>query len=400
MNFHLGAFTKNTITDAVYTILLVVDEAIIDIQPYGRYLFYTLAVLEVCIFGVMIAFGKHQDIGEIIVKFLTISVLFWVNQNLDVLTFQVAESISMLSEKVIDVSNSTFTEGIEIPDIYNPTAVYEVGWNFINDIEDAFLEKRELFGLGDKLPKVFDPLAWQMMIIKGCFFVVFSVLCIQLAIAQIELHIILFFGTILFPFSVFGPLKWMGEKVLPAIFGQCLRLGLVIFSTCISLAVIINTLHVPDSGNLEFHTLIQMVVIALICGFLAVQVPAMASSLLSGMPNLTASSFMQNMTGFASMGRMAGVLFKGAGSSTIKTAKGENMVGQGIRSGATKIKNAMQRDPNTSSDTSSEPGKKIAPKGMESAGSKPKPSGTSMNNLNGKKNTNGSQASSFQRGDE
>lgn len=326
--------------DLIADLLQMIIDQYEVLYGYSNTLFFYLCVLEVLFFSIQMMLGKNQNMADIIMKFFTIGVLFWIFMNLEYLSNVLVRSFSNLSMLMTGSSS----------EITTPSEIFIKGNEFIDSLQQNFQDKRDSYGLIDMVipDKETFGTALGFMVIRVLFWCIFIVLILQLAIAQIEYKIVIYFSIILFPWVVFSPTKFLGEKVIPTIVGQCLKLALTYFTVALTMTVI-SKIAIPESGQLSFPLLIQILIQCLIVLFLSVQVQALATSFLSGMPALTAGSFMQNMTGIASMARAGSRLTSNTATTAVNTAKGNNAAGKALKnmgglakSGFSRLNNHMK----------------------------------------------------------
>lgn len=280
------------LNDIVYDILAIIDKGFATVHAHSNNLMLILLTIDIVLFGISIAMGKKANIESIIEKILAIGVVIFLINNFENLAFLLKDSIFRLSSRVggnIDVSFCS-----------NPSKVLQFA-------SESIL--RPLQQLIDKAPKGFlDIPDLKMLFIyfiaSICTMICFTIIALQLAIATIEFHITVLMGLVIIPFIIFEPTRFIGEKVIPAVVGQAIKFGLIAIVTGLGITLFRKYVTVTEDA-LNIHFIFVFVAASVLMTFLALQIPALASSLLSGIPNLSVSGLMQNISGFANIARSA-----------------------------------------------------------------------------------------------
>ena len=306
-------------TNVVKTIVQTIESGFPILSIHGNRLLFLLLALDFTIWGLYMAMGKNQNISSGIEKVLIAGVMVWIIQNLPALSFMFLDSIIQLSSQV----GGTFT----LDYFQNPGAVFSDGWNLIAEpIRESFQDtmggfKAFFTNIGGN---ALYGLSYILLVLS------FAILTLQLALAIIEFHIILYMSLILAPFMVFKPLNFIGSKVPSAIIGQALKLGIISFVVGLSMNIFISHITAENISSFVLEDVVLVTITAAVIAFLALQAPALASSLLSGIPNISASGFMQNAAGMMYAGKsLAG------GTKSVATSGAAKAAGSAALAGAT-----------------------------------------------------------------
>lgn len=145
----------------------------------------------------------------------------------------------------------------------------------------------------------------------------FAVLAVELTIAQIEFYIVLLFALIFVPFITFEPLRFVGTRSFMAVIGQTIKLGMTLAVITIGMHVIegLGSQLVP--ANIDLTTEIGVFAATLVLIFLAIQVPTLALSFITGNPGLSSGGFFGNMAGIGGAVVAVGATLFSAGASLL-----------------------------------------------------------------------------------
>ena len=311
--------------DLIFRIIRTVDGGFAVVHVYSNRLLFILLSLDLVLFGIYMAMGKKDNIQSLVEKILVMGVFVFLINNFEGLAFMFQRSVVTLAGKIGGDFSPEF--------LTDPSSVLEYASRDILKPVGVLIDANTKGGI---LPD------FKLLIIYGlstiCVMICFILIALQLALAIIEFHIILLMGLILFPFSAFEPTSFIGAKVIPAVIGQAIKLGLVSLVTGVSISVFSQILHVPSPENFNVEFLFALLGSSALLAFLSFQIPALSSSLLSGIPNLSAGGFMQNMAAFAGAAAGAGNMIQGK----INNARGAAMdVVVGARAGHDLAKNGM-----------------------------------------------------------
>jgi type IV secretion system protein TrbL len=265
------------------------------------------------------AFGSNTNIGALVFKILSIGGLFFLYNNLVAFSGAFGDSVAKLASLVIP--NDWSTEFF-----HDPSAVLGLGMEVMREIKQDVDEstgggwRAVLTGLDHYF---FLYIGWAVLMIA------FIVLTLQLFLAELEFQVVVLFSLILFPFTAWKPTNFIGGKTLSAIVGQGINLGLISLVIGMSVNVFQNELNWAG-GGFKIWDMLKLASVGVIICFMAIQIPALAKTLLTGFPNLSASGMIQNLASMTYMARTAANSMRGAVTSGIdRASRGV----QGARSG-------------------------------------------------------------------
>lgn len=170
-------------------------------------------------------------------------------------------------------------------------------------------------------------------------FVAFTVIAIQIFITWVETFFITSIALVFIPCGVFRPFAFMAEKAISAVIGAGVKLMMLLFVLSVSLPLINEYCTVtanPPGAEQVSLLLATSAAVAFLCW----QAPAMAASLMTGSPSLTAGSMLGGVA--------AGAALAGAAVSTATTAFS---AAKGLASGVSSIANATQEVASAVTDT-------------------------------------------------
>ncbi len=310
-----------------------IGSGIVNVRPFANRLLFLLLTFDIIIFGYKIALGQFNDIPSIAWKLLTLGILYYLVINIDYFAFMFQNSIMDISSKVGG---------------NNPRAMLITPDGIIDFAHKEIL--RPVHALYDDLGRLRAKSIGTYVMLGTTEVVVmmsFVLIAVQLILAIIEFYIMVLFSVILVPFVVFEPTKFIGTKPFGAIVGGAIKLGAIMVVTGITINLLRGKLYFPDGpGSVDMPWTLGIMVVSLLAAFVSMQIPGIASSLLSGVPSMSAGGAFQNAAALgASIGAM-GMRAKAVGSAAIKTpgaiktgvqglTRATNTAGRGIeRAGA------------------------------------------------------------------
>jgi len=166
------------------------------------------------------------------------------------------------------------------------------------------------------------------------------ILAVQMALAQIEFHLMILFAMIILPFIAWKPVRFLGTRAFGAVIGQAIKVGIITFIITLGIAILGTLVAMPSNKDF-FHpdgqTVLFPNVLALLgaCSlllFLSLQAPSLATSLLTGSPAFSAATYAQNMGLGMIVGGLAGGLrglTRGSGNSQSPSAPSPNSSSSG-----------------------------------------------------------------------
>jgi len=274
--------------DIVYKIIDTVESGYSTVLGYANHLTFFLIVIDIALFGIYVAMGKSASIESVIEKILSITFFLYFINNFHYLATQFLSYIIKASSSVGGNFDHQF--------FFNPDAIIKYA---TTDILIP-LEKT----IRAVQPKEFwnqDIGLWLMFgVTEICVIVCFSIIALQLVIANIEFHVITLMGVVLIPFCFLEQTRFVGMKVFPSVAGQAIKCGAASLIAGVGISVFKSQLSFSSVGDAlsmtSIHFLSVLIGSSMLLAFLALQVPALAASMLSGMPNLGLSGFVQNMS--------------------------------------------------------------------------------------------------------
>ena len=170
-------------------------------------------------------------------------------------------------------------------DLASPNQVILLPIELAKHFLGTFFSSFKSIGLFDLLKVL--PALGIFVIFMIIAFVIFAALSVSMIIYQIEFHIVLFFCTLLAPFYLFKPLRFLAQNVFSAMAIQSVRLGVFTFVVSLGLEVLKGffiKLARVDTG-LPIPPLFDIVLICIVgytILYMAGNVSSLASSIISG----------------------------------------------------------------------------------------------------------------------
>jgi type IV secretion system protein TrbL len=299
-------FLEHSLVAAYQKLLNALTTGYSAIQPYTRHMLFILLGIDLVLFGIAVARGKHNSLGDLVMKMMVVSVSFFIIFNFQSLAHQFQEYLVRLMG--LAGRGMGAKENINTY-IYNPALILDQGLEkVLNPLYEA---SNSVGGLKIRIRAII----FLVGAIAGtCFLIV----TLQLIMAVVEFHLVVLVGSALLPFTLFAPLAFIGKRVYEAVIAQAIKIAVVGLISSISVSVIISAMPAAASIDdiLTLDYLIQVVALSCFMAVLAFTIPAVASALVSGAPGLS----MQAIPG------AAGVM------STLSSAK-NNAIGAAVKAG-------------------------------------------------------------------
>jgi len=169
-----------------------------------------------------------------------------------------------------------------------------------------------------------EAMAFQGIVIGGVL-VAFFIIAVQVAIALIEFWMVVLFSLVLVPFTLWKPLEFIGQKSFSAVVGQAVKVGVIAVTTGIVLNVFKQVIFIPTGGELGFDDAANILLASFLCSFLVLQLPALAGTLLSGVPSMSAGAMFS-----AAAGTIAGAKAGGKMLGKVPGVSQAMKAGQGL----------------------------------------------------------------------
>jgi len=158
------------------------------------------------------------------------------------------------------------------------------------------------------------------IMITGAFAMLEYIVCF------LEFMLVASVGVILFPLSIWDGSKFLSEKFIGAIVGFFMKMlfcNIAIFLMLYGFISMFYTINIGEGFQGSVDQIIFIVFVCLLFFFICKSAPALAQSLLTGTPNLSASGAISAATGaVAAAGATMGLAKKVGGTVTGGTAKG------------------------------------------------------------------------------
>lgn len=159
--------------------------------------------------------------------------------------------------------------------------------NYLNGILLIELElgKYEKMDMADKIVLFFGKIIGMIALMMGC---------LTLVIALIEFQLVALYALIIFPLGIIDRLKDWGQKAIAALCGCAIKIGMIIMLMVlfdVSMLEPFEKLLDPNLKASIFQVLSDLIISGVMFGMLITKAPAMAQTLLTGIPSLSAANF-------------------------------------------------------------------------------------------------------------
>lgn len=297
------------ITNAFLDILTVGYDVVFE---YGYRVLLALMAIDLAVFGIGVAAGKANDMGSLVMKVFQIGILMFLFIYWKDLAMTFAESLTGLMAAATGGDPALMTM---------PSEVLEFGiGEVLVPLEDAAKELQGGFLSSNTISNMHMIL--MVVFVSAIAMICFLIIAFQLALAQIEFHATLLMSIALLPFGAFKPTEWISQKVFGAVLGHAVKMAMVSLVVGLVVGVFrsyLVPLDMPD-GVLRIGFVVELLAALLLSAFLAIQIPALATSLLSGVPNLSAAGMMQNGASMVIMAKGAMSAAAGLGKTAAKAS--------------------------------------------------------------------------------
>ena len=311
------------VSDFMFTVVALIRGAIEAVRPWVGRLVAVMLALDFTVYGIHLASGKNQEIGANILKLLATGVMVWVIMYWDILAATLLDGFLRFAARVGDVTGNRFLDSIGVSvtsfrpnEFLDPSAILgfardEIILPLVQDFNETTAGLEGMRMLAERI---------EQGVVRGAIIggvlVAFFIIAVQVAIALIEFWVVILFSLILVPFSLWKPVSFIGEKSFSAVVGQAIKLGLIAVTTGIVLNLFRAFVFVPVGGELGFDDMANILLASFLCSFLVLQLPKLAGSLLSGMPQLSANAMFQAAAGVIA-GAKAGANFARQGAKQV-----------------------------------------------------------------------------------
>ena len=301
------------IAEAVYLILNQIENAMVIVRGYSEKLMIILLTIDFAVSGLLIAMGKKASIEDVTMKLLITGIIVWLINDFEHLAFMFQESVVQISGRIGGHFNIDF--------LLNPSLILQYANEEILEPLSDLMDQATGWLTDLKIKLIFGFAFIGIMLS-------FLIITLQLALALIEFHFIVLAALFLLPFVLLDATKFIGMKTFPAVIGHAIKLGIVVMVVSVTMNVYQTIVSIPASvSDFSMDYIIMLVGVTLLMTFISIQVPALANSLLSGVPNLSASGMLQNIGAMAMTAGIGAKMLTGGGVGTASALKG---VGQGV----------------------------------------------------------------------
>ena len=291
----------NTLTTTLNNFLMAFSGGYALLLPSVRWLTGTLLVIELILIGLFWAISGGERLGAVIKKLLFI--LFWLMVISYFDDWSELFRDSLINAGLIAGGGQAGNPGV----LLDPSRIAGYG-----------LDATAV--LADRMRKIH---AWQVLdaIILGLSYIMimlaFLVIAIQVFITQIEFYLVMVLSSILLPWGLLKPTKFIAEKAIGSVVSASVKLMVLSFIIAVADGVLSNIAY--TGTILNFNEIWSVLLTVGTIAFLAWGAPGMAAGMISGSPSLTAGTLAQNTVASAMAGGMAAA---GMAEATRAAAKG------------------------------------------------------------------------------
>jgi P-type conjugative transfer protein TrbL len=325
-----------------------------------------LLVLEIVFLGLYIAFGKIQEVETVVEKLLILFFTYYIATHYYQLGQQFYKGFMYIVNRILPSTAIDPTQPVHFSlsakqimndpgciinwahqniiskyyasvAVINQTDSHPPQWSnqgaLIGFIQNAFNSAVNAANYVSDLPGRFMDL-FGNAVLFGILTIVcevaFAILAIDIVIAQVEFYIVLLIGTILVPFLVWQPLRFLGSKAITALVGQTIRLAVILITITVGMHVMDLTIAATMNNPADLSIQTAVIFMSLLLVFLAFQVPALAMSFITGNPGLNAGGFLGNMAAIGSGIASIGMAAFTAGGSLAGAARSGGELARGV----------------------------------------------------------------------
>ncbi len=292
-----------TFSEFIEKILTTLELGHVELSNGGTISVLTyFLTFELILFGILVSMGKLQAFGiETVWKLLGLSVIWYFVQNSMALSVWFRNFMLEYGNVAVEGMSQGVTLQYTVGDlIENPSALMAEAELLVLQLSDSWLEVASSLNIVKYALSAICALASCFMIYVG-----FLIIVLTVTMARIEFGFAVLFGTMLLPFTVFKQTKFIGDKVYGIIVNNSVKLMVLGVTASLGLSVLKGTYD--NAGNLTntFLILIAFVPVYIIL-WIVKRAEAIATSLVSGAPALSGSTFASGAVG-AVAGMSAGV---------------------------------------------------------------------------------------------
>jgi P-type conjugative transfer protein TrbL len=281
-------------------------QAIILLTPVAMSLIYKLIALDFSWTMIQNVLNNGNDTyRQLFLKSVRYMLFVWVVKNFK-------KIIESLLNSFVEIGRIAGGSSLSIQDVSDPSYIIDVGYKLMDKMYtfkdlvqgggpdsvgvQGIVNSVILMAKGDlTVAKLFPNVFFFM--VSSLIFVAFALIALQLFITWVETYFVTSVAIIFIPCAVFKPFAFIAEKAIGACVGAAIKLLMLVF--ILSVSVPILETWTIDANPTTYESL-KLLVSAAAIAFLCWQAPAMAMSLMSGTPTLTAGSMFTGMMAGAS----------------------------------------------------------------------------------------------------
>ncbi|MDR2094649.1 MAG: type IV secretion system protein [Treponema sp.] len=289
------------IAELLWQFISAISDNINRVTPYLDTLFHGLILLNITWLGIETAMGKYE-FPQLVEKILILGFSIFIIKHLPYFSKTFLDSLVRLS-------------GMDSSILENPAVLFQFAQEEIldpvNRAVSAYMgASKNAF---DAVARFFNSIGFYIQ--YGMFiaevYICFAIIVVQIVLNYILYYIVLFFGMVLAPFTIFKPLEFIGKNVFKAVLTQALTVAVIVFVATIGLTVFQKLLLTNAIDRLSMKGIPQIMgnmwvlfACILIYCFICLMSPTLVMSIISGAPTLGASGLISTVAaiGGAAMG--------------------------------------------------------------------------------------------------
>src|SRR5208283_996643 len=318
--------------DVIYQYTNIILNMIEKVKPFSNHLLWGLLILDVVFLGLNIAMGKTASVEAIVERLLFMGFVIYIISNFTSLSYMFRNSLIKILGYTGGIDQSIYNDPTQIMHWAQDHLIGPMN-EAIKKVDQAYTAPQfNITQAGQWLSASVQHMTevWNVRIIFNLIYLgvqlAFIIIAVEMTIARIEFYLIVLFALVIVPFIAWQPLRFIGTRAFTAVIAQALKLGIIVAIISLGMQVMNNLssymLSFTNLGSalntqgLDLSILGLVLASCAVLVFLSIQVPALAMSLISGNPALSASGFGQNMMGIAAIGTAAVAGFRSIGASS------------------------------------------------------------------------------------
>ena len=284
-------------TEVLNTILTVLSGGAESLGENAIGLLSTLIAIEIVWAGLMWALGTDNFFKRYLTKVIKVGMFAFLTLNFPMI-------VNVILDGFIWAGLELGGSGLSMDKVQDPSAIIEYGFMATASVWDQVLDS----GIG------ISGLVEDMMLgfVGLTILVLYFIVALQVFITLVEFYLIASFGVIMVPWGVNKHTAFIAERYFGAILAQGVKLMVVIALLSILLPVI-NAMGIPEDPS--FSDVMSLAFGMGTMAFLIWRAPNVASGLMTGSANLSASDAVGVGMGAMAGGKAAGVAVGGAAAS-------------------------------------------------------------------------------------